>query len=139
MGFVKEFKQFAIKGNVVDLAVGVIIGAAFGKIVTSFVDDLIMPPIGYIIGGIDFAHKKWVLKPADEAHKIVEISVKYGSFINTIIQFLIIAFCIFILVKLINALRVKEEAAAAAAPPPPPTKEELLLAEIRDILKKQNS
>ena len=139
MGFVKEFKQFAIKGNVVDLAVGVIIGAAFSKIVTSFVEDIILPPVGYILGGIDFSNKKWVIKPADEAHKIAEVSLKYGNFINAIIQFVIVAFCIFILVKLINSLRVKEEEAAAAAPPPPATPEELLLAEIRDILKKQQS
>lgn len=137
MSFIKEFKQFAVRGNVVDLAVGVIIGAAFGKIVTSFVDDLIMPPIGYITGGIDFSKKKWVIKPEDTVHKVTEVSIKYGNFINTIIQFLIIAFCIFLLVKLINSLRVKEEVAAAAAPPPPPTREEILLAEIRDILKKQ--
>ncbi len=137
MGFVKEFKQFAVRGNVVDLAVGVIIGAAFSKIVTSFVDDVVMPPIGYIAGGIDFSMKKWVLKPADEASSIAEVSMKYGSFINTIIQFLIVAFCIFLFVKLINTLRAKEENDAAAAPPPPPSKEEILLAEIRDILKNQ--
>lgn len=137
MSFIKEFKQFAVRGNVVDLAVGVIIGAAFGKIVTSFVDDLIMPPIGYITGGIDFSKKKWVIKPEDSLNKVAEVSVKYGNFINTVIQFLIVAFCIFLLVKLINSLRVKEEVAAAAAPPPPPSREEILLAEIRDILKKQ--
>jgi len=137
MSFIKEFKQFIIKGNVVDLAVGVIIGASFGKIVISFVDDLIMPPIGYILGGIDFSKKKWVIKPEDELHKIAEVSVKYGSFVNTIIQFIIIAFCIFILVKIINALRIREEEEAAAAPPPPPSKEEILLTEIRDILKNQ--
>ena len=137
MSFIKEFKQFAVKGNVVDLAVGVIIGASFGKIVTSFVDDLIMPPIGYILGGIDFSKKKWIIKPEDQLHKVAEVSVKYGSFINTIIQFVIVAFCIFLLVKIINALRVKEEVAAAAAPPPPPSNEEILLTEIRDLLKNQ--
>jgi large conductance mechanosensitive channel len=134
MSIIKEFKQFAIKGNVVDLAVGVIIGAAFGKIVTSFVDDLIMPPVGYVLGGIDFSKKKWVIKPEDPSHKIAEVSVKYGLFINAIIQFLIVAFCVFLLVKIINALRMKEEEVAAAAPPP---KEEILLTEIRDILKSQ--
>ncbi len=132
MGIIKEFKQFAIKGNVVDLAVGVVIGASFGKIVTSFVDDLIMPPIGYIMGGIDFSKKKWIIKPEDGAHKIADVSVKYGNFINIIIQFIIIAFCIFILVKILNSLRNKEEAAT-----PPPSKEEILLTEIRDILKNQ--
>ena len=137
MSIIKEFKQFAIKGNVVDLAIGVIIGASFGKIVTSFVDDLIMPPIGYILGGIDFSKKNWVIRPEDEVHKIEEVSVKYGIFINTVIQFIIVAFCIFLLVKIINALRIKEEEIAAAAPPPPPSKEEILLTEIRDILKNQ--
>lgn len=135
MGFIKEFKQFAIKGNVVDLAVGVIIGAAFGKIVTSVVEDIIMPPIGYLTNGIDFSKLKAVLKPADEANKVAEVSIKYGNFINNIIQFLIIAFCVFMLVKLINSLRHKEENAPAV--PPAPSKEEILLAEIRDILKNQ--
>ncbi len=135
MGIIKEFKTFAIRGNVVDLAVGVIIGAAFGKIVTSIVEDLIMPPIGYITGGIDFASKKLVLKHADKSQEIAEVSIKYGNFINTVIQFLIIAFCVFLLVKLINALRVKEE--KTPQPIPPPSKEELLLAEIRDILKEK--
>lgn len=132
MGFVKEFREFAVKGNVVDLAVGVIIGAAFGKIVTSLVSDIIMPPIGYITGGIDFSQKKILLKPADPAKKIAEVAITYGNFINTIIQFLIIAFCIFLVVKLINAMKRKEEAAPAA--PPAPSKEELLLTDIRDIL-----
>lgn len=132
MGFVKEFREFAVKGNVVDLAVGVIIGAAFGKIVTSLVSDIIMPPIGYLTGGIDFSQKKILLKPADPTKKIAEVAITYGNFINTIIQFLIIAFCIFLVVKLINAMKRKEEAAPAA--PPAPTKEELLLTEIRDIL-----
>jgi large conductance mechanosensitive channel len=95
MAIVKEFKEFAMRGNVVDLAVGVIIGAAFGKIVTSLVADVIMPPIGYITGGVDFAEKKIVLKEADPAHKILENAIHYGNFINAIIQFLIIAFCIF--------------------------------------------
>ncbi|MDB5125412.1 MAG: mechanosensitive ion channel protein MscL [Mucilaginibacter sp.] len=132
MGFVKEFKEFAMRGNVVDLAVGVVIGAAFGKIVTSLVTEVIMPPIGYITGGIDFAEKKVVLKPADPAHKIAEVAVHYGNFINSVIQFFIIAFCIFLVVKVINSLK-KEE---AAAPDPAPTKEELLLTEIRDLLAK---
>lgn len=133
MGFVKEFKEFAMRGNVVDLAVGVVIGAAFGKIVTSLVTDVIMPPIGYITGGIDFAEKKIVLKPGDPAHKIAEVAVHYGNFINSIIQFFIIAFCIFLVVKAINSLKREEP---APAPDPIPTKEEALLTEIRDLLAK---
>jgi large conductance mechanosensitive channel len=132
MGFVKEFKEFAVKGNVVDLAVGVIIGAAFGKIVTSLVSDVIMPPIGYLTGGVDFADKKIILTPADATAKVAEVAIHYGLFINTIIQFLIIALCIFVVVKAINALKKKEEEAPSA--PPAPSKEEVLLAEIRDIL-----
>ena len=134
MAFVKEFKEFAMRGNVVDLAVGVIIGAAFGKIVTSLVADVIMPPIGYITGGVDFSDKKIVLKEADPAHKVLETAIHYGNFINAIIQFLIIAFCIFLVVKAINSLK-KEEAAAPPAEPVP-TKEEILLTEIRDLLAK---
>lgn len=134
MGFVKEFKEFAVRGSVIDLAVGVVIGAAFGKIVTSLVADLIMPPIGYITGGVDFTEKKIVLKPGDPAHKIAETAIHYGNFINAIIQFLIIAFCIFMVVKAINSLK-KEE---AAAPDPAPTKEEVLLTEIRDLLAKKS-
>ena len=105
MAIIKEFKEFAMRGNVVDLAVGVIIGAAFGKIVTSLVADVIMPPIGYITGGVDFADKKIVLKEADPAHKILENAIHYGNFINAIIQFLIVAFCIFMMVKAINSLK----------------------------------
>jgi large conductance mechanosensitive channel len=132
MGFAKEFKEFAMRGNVVDLAVGVVIGAAFGKIVTSLVNDVIMPPIGYVTGGVDFSDKKILLKAADPLTKSAEVSILYGNFINTIIQFLIVAFCIFIVVKGINSLKKKEEAAPSA--PPAPSKEEILLAEIRDIL-----
>ena len=124
-----------MRGNVVDLAVGVIIGAAFGKIVTSLVSDIIMPPIGYITGGIDFSQKKIVLKAADPAKKLAETAITYGNFINAIIQFLIVAFCIFIVVKLINSLKRQEEAAPAA--PPAPSKEEVLLTEIRDLLAKK--
>lgn len=135
MAFVKEFKEFAMRGNVVDLAVGVVIGAAFGKIVTSLVADVIMPPIGYITGGVDFSDKKIILKPADPAHKVLETAVHYGNFINAIIQFLIIAFCIFLVVKAINSMKKQEEAPAPADPEP--TKEELLLTEIRDLLAKK--
>lgn len=135
MSVIKEFKEFVSKGNVIDLAVGVIIGASFGKIITSLVDDIIMPPIGYLLGGIDFANKKLVLVPEDTSTKVTEVAIRYGNFINVLIQFLIIAFCIFMVVKAINALKRKEEVAAPAAVT---TKEETLLAEIRDILRTQN-
>ncbi|HVV53800.1 MAG TPA: large-conductance mechanosensitive channel protein MscL [Mucilaginibacter sp.] len=134
MSLVKEFKEFAMRGNVVDLAVGVVIGAAFGKIVTSLVSDIIMPPIGYITGGIDFKNLKVLIKPADPIKKTAEVSINYGNFINTVIEFLIIAFAIFVVIKLINSLKRKEEAAPAA--PPAPSKEEVLLTEIRDLLAK---
>ena len=130
MGIASEFKTFMMRGNVVDLAVGVVIGGAFGKIVTSLVSDLIMPPIGWITGGIDFSDMKWVIRPADNsnpAHKIPEVAIAYGSFINTVIAFLIVAFAIFLLVKLVNRFYKK---AAAATPP-----EVVLLTEIRDLLK----
>jgi large conductance mechanosensitive channel len=133
MAIVKEFKEFAMRGNVVDLAVGVIIGAAFGKIVTSLVNDILMPPIGYFTGGIDFKDLKYVLKPA--AGKAPETAINYGMFINNVIDFLIVAFCIFIIVKGIMALKKKE--VAAPAPAPVPGKEETLLTEIRDILSKR--
>lgn len=136
MSVIKEFREFVSKGNVIDLAVGVIIGASFGKIITSLVDDIIMPPLGYILGGIDFAQKKLVLVPEDTSTKVTEVAIRYGNFINVLIQFLIIAFCIFMVVKAINALKRKEEVAAPAVVT---TKEETLLAEIRDILRTQNS
>lgn len=135
MSVVKEFKEFISKGNVVDLAVGVIIGAAFSKIITSLVDDIIMPPIGYLTGGVDFADKKLVLVDADTVAKVEEVAIRYGNFINTLIQFFIVAICIFALIKTINSLKRKEvEAPKAPAAPP---KEEVLLTEIRDILKSQ--
>lgn len=137
MGFIKEFKEFISRGNVVDLAVGVIIGAAFGKIITSLVDDILMPPLGFIMGGVDFADKKIILVTADTVNKIEEVAIRYGNFINTVIQFLIVAFCIFIIIKTLNALKRKEAAAPAAAPTPGP--EEKLLAEIRDLLKQQSN
>lgn len=137
MTFIKEFKEFAMRGNVIDLAVGVIIGASFGKIVTALVDDVIMPPIGYLLGGIDFANKKIVLKAADEVNKVAEVAIKYGSFINTVIQFLIIAFCVFLMIKFINTLQRK--AAGESEEKASTTKEEALLTEIRDLLKKQKS
>lgn len=135
MGIIKEFREFALRGNVVDLAVGVIIGAAFGKIVTSLVDDILMPPIGYITGGVDFSNLRWIIEPADAAAKTAEVSVKYGNFINTLIQFLIVAFCIFLLIKIINTM--KREKAADPSVPPAPTKEEVLLTEIRDAIRER--
>ncbi|MDB5137363.1 MAG: mscL [Mucilaginibacter sp.] len=134
MAIIKEFKEFAMRGNVVDLAVGVIIGAAFGKIVTSLVNDVIMPPIGYLTGGIDFKNLKVLLKQGDPAKKTADVSVNYGNFINTVIEFLIIAFCIFMVVKAINSLKKPEEVAPAVDPEP--SKEEVLLTEIRDLLAK---
>ncbi|HIX54363.1 MAG TPA: large-conductance mechanosensitive channel protein MscL [Candidatus Sphingobacterium stercoripullorum] len=133
MSFVKEFKEFAMRGSVVDLAVGMVIGAAFGKIVTSLVDDIIMPTVGYFTGGVDFSDMKVILEPADEANEIAEVAINYGVFINVIIQFIIIAFCIFLVVKLINQLKRKEE--AAPEEPAAPSNEEQLLSEIRDLLK----
>ena len=137
MAIIKEFKEFAMRGNVVDLAVGVIIGAAFGKIVTSLVNDIIMPPIGYLTGGIDFKNLKIMIKPGDPAKKIADVAINYGNFINTLIEFLIVAFCIFMVVKAINSLRNPEPVAAEPAPEPAPTKEETLLTEIRDLLAKK--
>lgn len=134
-GIVEEFRTFIARGNVVDLAVGVIIGAAFGKIVTSLVEQVVMPPIGLLIGKVDFSDLKWVLTPADAATGAEEVAIAYGAFINTCIQFLIVAFAVFMLVKLVNMLRRQE--AEAPAEPPAPTPSETLLAEIRDLLKKK--
>ncbi len=133
MSLGSEFKAFVMRGNVVDLAVGVVIGAAFGKIVTSLVDNVIMPPIGLLIGGIDFSAWKWVLKAAGADGK-GEVAMQIGVFLNTIIQFLIVAAAIFIVVKIINTMSKKAEEAPAA--PPEPTATEKLLTEIRDALKK---
>lgn len=138
MSMLKEFREFAMRGNVIDLAVGVVIGAAFGKIVTSLVNDVIMPPIGLLTGGVDFSDMKWVFKPADNtdpAHKIAEVAVNYGVFVNTLIQFIIVAFAIFLVVKAINRMsRKKEEAPAAPAAPP---EDVVLLTEIRDLLRQR--
>jgi len=133
MGFLKEFKEFAMRGSVIDLAVGVVIGGAFGKIVTSLVDDVIMPPIGYLTGGVDFSNMRYILTEANEEAGIEQVAINYGNFINVIIQFLIVAFCIFLVIKGINSLKRKEEAAPEA--PAAPSKEEVLLSEIRDILR----
>ncbi len=136
MAIFKEFREFAMRGNVMDLAVGVIIGAAFGKIVTSLVDDVIMPPIGYATGGVDFADKKIILKPEDVVNKVAEVSIKYGNFLNALVQFMIVAFCIFLIVKFLNSLKRKDEVIEVAVVP---GKEEVLLAEIRDILRNQKA
>ena len=147
--FVEEFKEFALKGNVMDMAVGVIIGGAFGKIVTSFVSDILMPPLGVLLGGVDFTDLKVVLKdgvPAqldaagnEIAAAIEPVTWNYGAVVQNIIDFLIIAFCIFLMIKGIaklTSLRKKKEAEeAAAAEPPAPSNEEVLLTEIRDLLK----
>lgn len=137
MSFLKEFKTFAMRGNVVDMAVGIIIGGAFGKIVSSLVSDIIMPPIGLLIGGVKFESLKIVLKHAHTdavTGKVTEaVSINYGNFINTALDFLIIAFSIFLFVKLINSMKRKEE--TKPTPPPAPSKEEQLLTEIRDLLK----
>jgi large conductance mechanosensitive channel len=129
----QEFKEFAMRGNVVDMAVGIIIGGAFGKIVSSFVSDVIMPPIGLLLGGVDFSNLMLILKEA--IGETPAVTVKYGVFLNTVIDFVIIAFAIFTVIRLMNRLKKKEE--EAPAPPPEPSTEEKLLTEIRDVLKKQ--
>lgn len=143
MSILKEFKTFAMKGNVVDMAVGIIIGGAFGKIVSSVVNDVIMPPIGLLIGGVDFKSLKLTLKDAAPAvvdasgnvtsPEVAGVFLNYGNFLQTTFDFIIVAFAIFMMVKGMNAMKKKEEAKPAA--PPAPTKEETLLTEIRDILK----
>ena len=148
--FLQDFKAFAMKGNVVDMAVGVIIGGAFGKIVTSVVNDIIMPPIGLLVGGVNFTDLKWVMKDAipeqlNEAGEVIQaaapaVTLNYGNFLQQTFDFLIIAFSIFLFVSLIKKMSEKkkaEEAPAAPAPPPAPSKEEILLTEIRDLLKEQ--
>ncbi|HHX35932.1 MAG TPA: large-conductance mechanosensitive channel protein MscL [Gammaproteobacteria bacterium] len=137
MSILKEFKTFAVKGNVVDMAVGIIIGAAFGKIVSSFVGDIFTPALGMLIGGVDFSDLVITLKAAQG--DIPAVVIAYGQFIQTIIDFVIIAFAIFMGIKGINRLKREEEAAEdAPAAPPAPSNEELLLSEIRDLLQQQN-
>ncbi len=131
MSFISEFKQFAMKGNVVDMAVGIIIGAAFGKIVSSFVGDLIMPSLGLLIGGVDFTSLAITLKQASEG--VEPVTLNYGKFIQTVFDFTIVAFAIFMAIKGMNKLKKAEEAAPAT--PPAPSAEQVLLAEIRDLLK----
>lgn len=137
--FINEFKAFAVKGNAVDMAVGVIIGGAFGKIVSSIVDDLIMPPIGWLIGGVNFSDLKITL-PAEKIADGIEMqaaTINYGSFIQNLIDFVIIAFCVFLLVKAINKLANKKQEKPAPTPAPEPSAEEKLLAEIRDLMKEK--
>ncbi len=139
MGMLKEFKEFAMRGNVMDMAVGIIMGGAFGKIVSSVVSDVVMPPIGLIIGGVNFSDLKIMLKTASTdaaGHAVPAVSLNYGNFIQTTFDFLIIAFAIFLLVKGINRFHKKQEAPPAE---PVPSKEEVLLAEIRDLLKEQRN
>ncbi len=140
--FLQDFKAFAMKGNVIDMAVGVIIGGAFGKIVSSVVADIIMPPIGLLVGGVNFTDLKWVLKPAvleDGKEVAAAVTLNYGNFLQVTFDFIIIAFSIFLLIKLLTKLTTKKKAAVPAAPPAPPapSKEELLLTEIRDLLKEK--
>ena len=144
MGFLQEFKAFALKGNVMDMAVGVIIGGAFGKSVTSLVNDVIMPPIGLVVGGVDFTDLNLTLKQAvvDAAGEVVTPAVtwNYGAFIQQVVDFAILAFCVFMMVKVMNRLMKKKEEEAPApapAPEPEPSAEEKLLTEIRDLLKAQ--
>jgi len=132
MKILDEFKKFAMKGNMVDMAIGIIIGAAFGKIVSSLVNDILMPPIGTLLGGVNFTDLKLTIKAATEAAPAV--TWNYGNFVQVTIDFLIVAFSVFLLVKAINATKKKEEEAPAA--PPAPTKDQELLSEIRDLLKK---
>lgn len=143
--FINEFKEFAMRGNLIDLAVGVVIGGAFGKLVTSLISDIIMPPIGKLMGNVDFKELKIIIQHGVDTVKTVngvattekvgEIAIRYGMFVNTVIDFLIIAFVIFMVVKAVNKMKRKQ--AAEPEPIPEPTKEELLLIEIRDLLKEQ--
>ena len=136
--FLQDFKAFAMRGNVMDMAVGVIIGEAFGKIITSVVSDIIMPPIGLLVGGVNFTDLKWEMKPAQEIDGVMQeaVTLNYGNFLQTAFDFIIIAISIFIFIRLISKLSRKKEEAPAA--PPAPSKEEVLLTEIRDLLKEQN-
>jgi large conductance mechanosensitive channel len=132
MSMMSEFRDFAMRGNVVDMAVGIVIGGAFGKIVSSFVKDVLMPPLGVALGGVDFSDLAMTLKAA--SGEVAAVTLNYGSFIQTVIDFIIIAFAIFMVIKAMNSLKKKEEEKPAA--PPKPSTEEVLLTEIRDLLKK---
>ena len=139
MSLLKEFKDFAMRGNVIDLAVGVIIGGAFGKIVASLVADVIMPPIGLLVGGVNFVDLKWEMKAAEIVDGVEKaaVTLNYGNFLQVTFDFIIVAFAIFMFIKGMNKLNKKKEEAPAPAAPPAPSKEELLLAEIRDLLKEK--
>jgi large conductance mechanosensitive channel len=136
MGLLKEFKEFAMRGNVIDLAVGVIIGGAFGKIIASVVADVIMPPIGLLVGGVTFTDLKWVMKPAETVEGVQKaaVTLNYGNFWQVTFDFLIVAFCIFLFIKAMNSFAKKK---AVDPAPAVPSKEELLLTEIRDLLKER--
>ncbi len=143
MGVIKEFKEFAMKGNMLDMAVGIIIGAGFGKIISSLVNDVLMPPLGLLLGRVDFTQLKAVLQKGSDAvmdgatilqPAVKQVSINYGNFIQTIIDFIIVAFCIFLVIKAMNKMKKKEEAAPAAPAAPP--EDVVLLKEIRDLLKK---
>ncbi len=140
MKIIKEFKEFAIKGNMIDMAVGIIIGGAFGKIIASLVKDVIMPPLAMLTGGVDFSDKKLVLKEAiaaaDGVAAVEAVSLNYGIFVNQVVDFLIVAFAVFMMIKAINKAKRKQEAAPPPAPPAP-SAQEVLLTEIRDLLKKK--
>lgn len=133
MSMMSEFRDFAMRGNVVDMAVGIVIGGAFGKIVSSFVNDVLMPPIGMLLGGVDFSDLAMTLKEA--SGDVAAVTLNYGSFVQTVVDFVIIAFAIFMVIKAMNSMKKKEEAAPPPAPPAP-SAEETLLTEIRDLLKK---
>ena len=142
MSILKEFKEFAMRGNVIDMAVGVVIGAAFGKIISSLVDDIIMPLVGVATGGMNFTDYKWVIQQAvidGQTQEILkpEVTMNWGSWVQTVVDFLIVAFCIFVAIKAINQLKRKEPETPAPEAAPEPTKEEVLLTEIRDLLKQQ--
>jgi large conductance mechanosensitive channel len=144
MGFVKEFKDFAMRGNLIDFAVGVVVGGAFGKVTTSFVDGMVMPVVGKLIGGANFSDLKYKIQEGTKAvvdssgnitnTEVPEVFIRYGEFITTVLDFVVVAFVMFLVIKTMNKLKEKEAAAPSA--PPAPSKEELLLGEIRDLLKK---
>jgi large conductance mechanosensitive channel len=138
VSILSEFREFIARGNVIDLAVGVIIGASFNKIVSALVDGLIMPPIGLLMGGVDFSDLQWLLRPDNPATAEADaVAIQYGAFINTVIQFLIVAWAVFILVKIVNTIRRKEAEKPSEATPSAPPPQEALLMEIRDLLKPQ--
>lgn len=140
MAIFKELKDFMMRGNVMDMAIGVVVGGAFGKIVSSLVDDIIMPPIGYLLNGVDFTQLKFIIKQASidaSGAEIPAVTLNYGSFIQTVINFVIIATAIFFVIKLMNTLYRKKEETPAPTAPPAPSKEETLLTEIRDLLKEK--